>query len=75
MEFVVGPSTHHLGVPLKDLKLKKGVLIAVIVRSNTIIIPEGSTYMQEGDTVIVVAKESTILDLNGIYAEPFGKGG
>lgn len=75
MEFVIGPSTHYLGVPLKSLKLKKGILIAVIVRDNRIIIPEGSTYMQEGDTVIVVAKDSGILDLNAIYADPFGMGG
>ena len=31
--------------------------------------------MQEGDTVIVVAKDSGILDLNDIYAEAFGLGG
>lgn len=75
MEFVVGPSTHYLGVPLKSLKLKKGVLIAVVVRGNQVIIPEGSTYMQEGDTVVVVARDSGIMDLNAIYADALGLGG
>lgn len=75
MEFTVGPSTQYLGVPLKALKLKKGILIAVIVRGSQVIIPEGSTCMQEGDTVIVVAKDSGILDLNAIYADGFGTGG
>lgn len=75
MEFVAGPSTHYLGVPLRSLRLKKGILIAVIVRGPQVIIPEGSTYMQEGDTVIVIAKDSGIMDLNGIYADPFGIGG
>lgn len=75
MEFTVGPSTQYLGVPLKSLKLRKGILIAVIVRGMQVIIPEGSDCMQEGDTVIVVAKDSGILDLNAIYADPFGLGG
>lgn len=75
MEFVAGPSTNHLGVPLKDLKLREGVLIAVIVRKGQIIIPEGSTCLKEGDTAIVVARNSGILDLNAIYADSFGKGG
>ena len=67
MEFVVAPATQHLGVPLKDLRLKKGVLIAVIVRGGKVIIPEGSTTLESGDNVIVVARDSGILDLNDIY--------
>ena len=69
MEFVASPSTQHLGVPLKELRLKlrKGVLIAVIVRGNKGIIPEGSTTLESGDNVIVVARNSGILDLNDIF--------
>ena len=67
MEFVVAPNTQHLGIPLKDLKLRKGILIAVIVRGNKVIIPEGSTTLERGDNVIVVARNSGILDLNDIY--------
>ncbi len=67
MEFVVAPTTRNLGVPLKDLKLKKGILIAVIVRDSKVIIPEGSTSLERGDNVIVVARDSGILDLNDIY--------
>ena len=67
MEFTVSPSTRHLGVPLKDLRLKEGVLIAVIVRGNSIIIPEGSSSLQAGDSVILIAQGGGILDLNDIY--------
>ena len=67
MEFVVAPTTQHLGIPLKNLRLKKGILIAVIVRGNKVIIPEGSTTLERGDNVIVVARDSGILDLNDIY--------
>ena len=67
MEFSVSKATHNLGVPLKQLKLKAGVLIAVIVRDDQVIIPEGSSTIQERDSVIVVSKDHTILDLNDIY--------
>lgn len=75
MEFVVNKTTRNLGVPLKDLKLKKGILIAVIVHDNQIIIPEGSTRIEAGDTVIIVSHDSGILDINDIYADDSAAGG
>ena len=68
MEFSVGPSTRNLGVPLKELRLRPGILLAVIVRGREIIIPEGSSFLMEGDQVIIIAREGGILDLNNIYA-------
>lgn len=73
MEFVVNDTTRNLGIPLKDLKLKKGVLIAVIIHHNQIIIPEGSSVISAGDTVIVVSKDNGILDINDIYATGGGE--
>ena len=67
MEFFISLSTRNLGIPLRDLHLKPGILIAVIVRGPEIIIPEGSTCLHAGDTVILVARESGILDVNDIY--------
>ena len=75
IEFTVGLGTKHLGVPLKDLRLRPGVLLAVIVRGKDIIIPEGSSFLQEGDQVIIIARESGILDLNAIYAAEPAPGG
>ncbi|EGJ46678.1 hypothetical protein HMPREF0866_01700 [Ruminococcaceae bacterium D16] len=72
MEFTVGPSTRHLNVPLRDLHLHKGILIAVIMRDGEIIIPEGSSCIQEGDSVIIISRDRPILDLNDIYAEEEG---
>ena len=74
MEFSVTKSTRNLGIPLKDLKLKTGILLAVVVRGNDIIIPEGATYIEDGDSVIVISK-SPIQDINDIYADSFGAGG
>lgn len=72
MEFTVGPDTRNLGVPLKDLRLKPGVLLAVIVRGQRIIIPEGSTCLMEDDSVIIIARGGGIIDLNDIYNEEPG---
>ena len=70
-EFIVSANTRNLGIPLKDLKLKKGVLVAVIVRDDQVIIPDGSTCIQDHDSIIIVSKEHTILDVNDIYDAAF----
>ncbi|NBI68065.1 Trk system potassium transporter TrkA [Pseudoflavonifractor sp. 60] len=75
MEFTVGPGTRHLQVPLKELRLRPGILLAVIVRGGDIIIPEGSSFLQQGDQVIIIARESGILDLNDIYGPEVNPGG
>ena len=70
MEFQTDASTRNLGIPLKDLsrKLKEGILIAVIVRGNEVIIPNGFTALRAGDSVIVVARgDVEVLDLNDIF--------
>ncbi len=69
MEFTVTADTLHVGQSLKELgpKLREGILIAVVVRGSEVIIPNGSTVLKEGDTVIVVARGSGILDLNDIF--------
>ena len=69
MEFVVNETTRHLGVPLRDLRLKRGVLIAVLIHQDRIIIPEGSSVMQAGDTVIIICRDHPILDVNDIYED------
>ena len=75
MEFTVTKSTRMLGVPLKDLRLKAGILMAVIVRGSDIIIPDGSSSIQEGDSVIIISRDSLIRDLNDIFREDAVPGG
>ena len=71
MEFVANDTTRHRGVPLKDLRLKKGILVAVLVHQGQIIIPDGSSSLQAGDTVILVSRDHKILDINDIFDESF----
>lgn len=68
MEFSVGSSTRYLGTALRDLSTKQGILIAVIIRGGKIIVPEGSDCIMEGDEVIIISKDNTVLDINDIFA-------
>ena len=69
MEFHVTDSMRHLGVPLRDLNLKKGILIVSIVRNDQIIIPEGSSSILSGDNIIIIASGMSINEINDIYNE------
>jgi len=68
IEFTANESTGFLNVPLKNLKFKEGILVAVIVRNNDILIPHGNDAIKSGDSVILIAKGRKILDLNDIIA-------
>ena len=67
LEFGVGADVPFVGVPLKDLKLKSGILLAGIVRQNgRIIIPSGSDELHVNDDVIVVTTDTTLQDIHDI---------
>ena len=68
-EFAVNGTTRHLHTPLKDLRQKRGVLIAVIIHQGQVIIPVGSSVISSGDTVIIISRGMGILDVNDIYDE------
>ncbi|MBQ2118245.1 MAG: Trk system potassium transporter TrkA [Clostridia bacterium] len=68
IEFRVDKNALRHGVPLRDLRLKRGVLIACITHGSRTEIPDGSSVFSPGDTVVVVTnRNSTILTLNDIF--------
>ena len=53
---------------LKELKLKKGVLVVCILKGAKMEIPNGDSYFNIGDIVYVVTgRERTIYQLNDIF--------
>lgn len=67
LEFGVTADTPFIGVPLKDLKLKSGILLAGIVRQNgRIVIPSGNDELHLNDDVIVVTTDMTLQDIRDI---------
>lgn len=68
LEFEVTDGTKHTGEPLKQLHLKKNILIAGITRRGMHEIPAGDSWFEKGDTVIIVTNgDAIIYQLNDIF--------
>jgi trk system potassium uptake protein TrkA len=68
MEFSVDEKTRHCGEPLRDIKLRRNVLIAGISRGAQTEIPNGDSSFQPGDTMVIVTSGgSVIYQLNDIF--------
>ena len=68
MEFRVDEHTHHRGVPLKDVPLRRGILISCISRGADPIIPDGPSSFDVGDTVVAVSTlDAPVMQLNDLF--------
>ena len=68
LEFGVGPNPPFAGIPLKDLQLKSGILLAGIVRqSGKIVIPSGADVLNPFDDVIVVTTRTSLQNIGDIF--------
>ena len=65
-EFSVSDNFDYLDIPIKDLKIKKNMLISGIIRKRKAIIPSGDDVIKAGDKVIVIAAKTVIKDLSDI---------
>lgn len=66
VEFKIKKDSPVLGIPIQNLHLKQGRLVALIQRKGKIILPRGSDSMQEGDSVVVVTNTSGLSHLHDI---------
>ncbi|MBQ9743939.1 MAG: Trk system potassium transporter TrkA [Clostridia bacterium] len=67
LEFTVDEAIDGLtGITLKELSLKKNLLIAGIVRKNEAIIPGGSDFISVGDSVLVLTSGHSFTRLSDI---------
>lgn len=69
LEFVAKAGAPYIGRPLKELTLRKNTLVAVIVRQGKVIVPFGNDHIEAGDSVIIVARESGLGDLNEVIRQ------
>ena len=67
-EFIVGADFDRADIPLKNIKLKKNILIAGIIRDKETITPGGSDVILPGDRVVVFAANRTLKNLSDIFA-------
>ncbi len=66
LEFKVQADFEALQIPLKELALKKDILIAGIVRGRKNIIPSGDDVIAAGDRVIILAAGRAVNTLSDI---------
>ena len=69
LEFRVQSDFKMTGVPLKEMRLKPGILISGILRGRKALIPAGDDEIQVGDRVVVMATGHRINDLSDILQD------
>lgn len=70
IEFNVKADSKLLGIPICKLNIKKGILIAGILRNRKPKIPTGNDVFIPGDRVIVIAADMHLTDLQDIVGQP-----
>lgn len=69
LEFTALEGGSYCNIPMKFLRLKPGILIAMLVRKRKVIIPFGDDHIEPGDTVLVVAKSHRLSSLEEAMRE------
>ncbi|MDO4740293.1 MAG: NAD-binding protein, partial [Eubacteriales bacterium] len=69
LEFTAREGGSYCGTPMKFLRLKPGVLIAMLVRKRKVIIPFGDDHIEPGDTVLVISKSHKLGSLEEALRE------
>lgn len=67
LEFSARREEKFFNIPLKELDMKKNCLIAAIIRSNKVIIPDGNSEIHLGDNVVVVTTHKNFDDLTDVF--------
>ncbi len=57
-----------VGVPLREAKLPKGVVLGAIVRDGEVVIPRGGTVVRAGDLVILFAASEAVKKVEKLFA-------
>ena len=66
--FNVHSEFKYTDIPLKDIKFKKNILIAGILRNRKAIVPSGLDVILPGDKVVVISTDHILYDLADIIA-------
>ena len=66
IEFIAREGDSYIGIALKDLSIRSGNLVAVILHQGKVIVPFGKDKIEAGDHVVIITRESGIGDLNEV---------
>ena len=67
IEFKIDEKDDNLNIPLKDLKLKRNILLGCIMRDTRTIIPRGDDVLLPGDMALVATIGRQIARLEDIF--------
>lgn len=67
IEFRVDEKDKNLEIPLKELQMKRNMLLGCIIRDYKTIIPRGDDVIKPGDTVLVATINRQIARLEDIF--------
>ena len=68
LEFIAREGDPYIGIPLKDLSLLSGTLVAIILHRGKVIIPFGNDVIQAGDSVVIMSNRTGLTDLNEVIS-------
>lgn len=66
LEFRVRENCKFIGIPLKDLQLKKDILVCYITHKGKPRIARGDSKAEIGDTMIIISKVTGLRDINDV---------
>ena len=66
IEFIAREGDGYIGIPLKNLRMRSGSLVAVIVHQGKVIVPFGNDMINKDDHVVIISCDSGIGDLNEV---------
>ena len=69
VSFSIKSECRLTGTPIRDLPIRKGVLISAIIRQNNVIIPSGQDQILPKDEVIIVTTRCGISDISDILKQ------
>ena len=69
VEFRVDQHTQYQSIPLKDIRLRDGVLLVSSTHGSVTEIPGGNSIFLEGDTIVAVtSRRGSLRQINDIFA-------
>ncbi len=68
LEFAIRSTSRVTNIPLQQLSIRRGILVACIYRKGRVIIPRGSDQICVDDSVVVVTRDKGLNDIEDILA-------
>ena len=69
IEFKIDSNDKNLNIPLKNLRLKRNILLGCIIRDGRTIIPRGDDMLKPGDSALIATIKRQIARLEDIFAD------